>query len=443
MTPEEQLEALRIARERGLLSQKQSAAVQELERRRGIGSGGQMNRRMQNEREPWTLGRAFRSANLATMGVPVVNDLAGLLDDSYMYLTEPESRTWGNAAMSAAGALPFVPSAAGIIAGRSAKTLKPETIQLAEKMRDAGASRDEIWRATGEATGQPAFFDERGQLKFEISDAPPPDSDPFGYGRSIGPKAHQRIIEPNGSFYGAQMDALEHPDLYGAYPDLGELDVGITSGAQRSGSYTPYRDRGPDMFPVQEEINVNIRGGNIDDAQSTNIHELQHAIQGREDYARGGNEMMFRKRLSANWENNPEKYTRLERIKSSDTYKDQLDAQNMEWVRNYEPELQKLIDQFSDGKIKYEDFEKRYNAIHSDFNSKLPEKYPLVKEADDIVKELGEKFVSPHEQYRRLAGEAEARAVQSRLDMPMLDRINKPFWESYDVPEDELIYRYD
>jgi hypothetical protein len=44
MTPEEQLEALRIARERGLLSQKQSAAVQELERRRGIGSKQEANR---------------------------------------------------------------------------------------------------------------------------------------------------------------------------------------------------------------------------------------------------------------------------------------------------------------------------------------------------------------------------------------------------------------
>lgn len=121
MTPEEQLEALRIARERGLLSQKQSAAVQELERRRGIGSGGQMNRRMQHEQQPWTLGRAFRSANLATMGVPVANDLAGLLDDSYMYLTNPESRTWGNAAMSAAGVVPFVPSAAGVVRGFGSK----------------------------------------------------------------------------------------------------------------------------------------------------------------------------------------------------------------------------------------------------------------------------------------------------------------------------------
>lgn len=40
-------------------------------------------------------------------------DLLGPLSDAYMYATEPESRTPGNFALSALGALPFVPSMAG------------------------------------------------------------------------------------------------------------------------------------------------------------------------------------------------------------------------------------------------------------------------------------------------------------------------------------------
>lgn len=79
-----------------------------------------MGRTQRYEREPWTLGRGLNVANLSTFGMPVVNDIAGFLDDSYMYLTQPESRTWGNAAMSAAGLLPFVPSAGATIAARNA-----------------------------------------------------------------------------------------------------------------------------------------------------------------------------------------------------------------------------------------------------------------------------------------------------------------------------------
>ena len=42
---------------------------------------------------------------------PVFGDVAGLAGDAAMYATDPESRTAGNYAMTAAGALPFVPSA--------------------------------------------------------------------------------------------------------------------------------------------------------------------------------------------------------------------------------------------------------------------------------------------------------------------------------------------
>ena len=43
----------------------------------------------------------------------------------------------------------------GSIAGVNAKTLNPKTLELAEQMRGAGASRDDIWKATGEQFGQP------------------------------------------------------------------------------------------------------------------------------------------------------------------------------------------------------------------------------------------------------------------------------------------------
>lgn len=66
----------------------------------------------------------FPSGNsvLALSGVPGLSDAAGLAADYEMYRDEPESRTAVNYGLSAAGLLPFVPNAAGIV--RAAKAPK-------------------------------------------------------------------------------------------------------------------------------------------------------------------------------------------------------------------------------------------------------------------------------------------------------------------------------
>jgi len=51
--------------------------------------------------------------------------------------------------------------------------------------------------------------------------------------------------------------------------------------------------------------------------------------------------------------------------------------------------------------------------------------------------------VDPHQQYLNLAGEAEARNVQTRLGMTPKERAATPPWETLDVPEDALSVRFD
>lgn len=62
---------------------------------------------------------AMQSAGLLAAPIPVVGDIAGLMGDAAMYAAKPEERTWGNYALTALGALPFVPSAAGKIVNRA------------------------------------------------------------------------------------------------------------------------------------------------------------------------------------------------------------------------------------------------------------------------------------------------------------------------------------
>jgi hypothetical protein len=54
------------------------------------------------------------AATMAAQVIPGVGDAAGLANDIRHYVNDPESRTWGNAALTAVGALPFVPPAMGM-----------------------------------------------------------------------------------------------------------------------------------------------------------------------------------------------------------------------------------------------------------------------------------------------------------------------------------------
>ena len=46
----------------------------------------------------------------SAMSIPGASDVAGLGADAMMYARDPESRTWGNAALSVLGALPIIPA---------------------------------------------------------------------------------------------------------------------------------------------------------------------------------------------------------------------------------------------------------------------------------------------------------------------------------------------
>jgi hypothetical protein len=123
---------------------------------------------------------------------------------------------------------------------------------------------------------------------------------------------------------------------------------------------------------------------------SVMAHELQHAIQGIEGWGRGGNEFMIRR--------NPLDYTSNETI---------------EYAKSL-PRYQEM-DNDADRKAFIESFAKM---------------------------RLG----SPFEAYRKLTGEAQARATQDRLDMDMVQRReNYPLagGKLSDIPLKDLIYKYE
>ena len=96
-------------------------------------------------------------------------------------------------------------------------------------------------------------------------------------------------IKVNNTKYGVLEDVLHHPELFKNYPEMRdiptivEIDKNIKSPHAK---YTPFQDRGPDIFPLDEQIEVYAR--TPEEAESELLHEIQHAIQTKEGFAGGG-----------------------------------------------------------------------------------------------------------------------------------------------------------
>tara|TARA_R110000772_G_scaffold63143_1_gene141581 strand:+ start:7126 stop:8340 length:1215 start_codon:yes stop_codon:yes gene_type:complete len=221
------------------------------------------------------------------------------------------------------------------------------------------------------------WANDNGDWKFEIDDSQ----------AQLTEKAlKQSIVNDKGDVLpykladsGRFRDYVDQPHLAASYPEL-------TSGEYRNiagEGGSQQRLRSDILNKDYSEISVG-RDQTPKDRLSTSLHELQHGIQSTEGFAKGGSPTQ-----------------------------ELLDDGRIKSLTNKISELEASGD---------------YN--YSDMKALLAEKNRLITNADD-----------PFKQYQRLAGEAEARNVQTRLDMTPDERRAKPPWETLDVPEDELIYR--
>ena len=117
-------------------------------------------------------------------------------------------------------------------------------------------AQSDVFRETGLSIGA------EGDLRFEISD-------------------DQARLNLTASIPGTATTAskiLDHPLLYQAYPDLANVKVNISDNPNASsiGRYSPQTDT------------IDINTNDPEEIRSILLHELQHAVQRREDFAKGG-----------------------------------------------------------------------------------------------------------------------------------------------------------
>jgi len=275
-----------------------------------------------------------------------------------------------------------LPLLAGIFAGKSAKTADLAKLMKAEELRAAGVPDSKIWGETGWTFG---FPDKKP--RFEI-----PDN-----AAVMAEDAPRQLAQNTGR---SQSDIFSHDQLYDSYPESANLWTARMPG-EYGGAYTG------GVMGKSDMISLGMPKKNIDlqEVKGTNLHELQHAIQQREGFARGGSP-----------ENAPIPF--MDEISAIRTAKNQLNidpyAIQNKRASGY-PIQQSEID-------RYKQWEE------------------LTAKEDDLLSESQK--ISPFEAYRRLAGEAEARLTQARMNLTPEQRLAQYPVSQFDVPVENQIVRY-
>lgn len=294
----------------------------------------------------------------------------------------------------------------GTFAGVNAKTANKLMLEAAQKMDKAGADRGAIWKETGWFKGPDSkwrFEIDDSKASFDLSKVPAQKSElqlQNEYLRNRGLPAHHdmgspdsvvpKSIKSDARAYasskassgdtGAELrEAFGHKELFDAYPTFPHILIEKENSFQTRGMFS-----GNKITTGGAET---IGADAAREAKSTTLHELQHAIQGRENFAKGGTPAML--------------------------------------------DLHELKSQLNDivGGI-----ELKMNAAQKAGDKKTFD--ALYKQRAQLLADDG------YQAYRSLAGEAEARAVQNRSMLNADQRKRVAPWESYDIPWDQLIMRY-
>lgn len=292
----------------------------------------------------------------------------------------------------------------GMFIGQGSKLWKPEQAFKAAKMEKQGKSPEEIWRETGTVKAPDGNWRQEISDKEAVALMKPQSGNmeylekfskelygvPYGRlpfkGIGLG-KERQAVIklaDEEMNKFNKVGTSLEHPELYKSYDDLKNIDLFQSYGTDRSGSFV--ENKGSPY--------INMIAPNKEQLKSGLLHELQHGIQVKEGWARGGS---------------PE-----------------------EFLQPMKQEINNVAQQLSDLRLSRKEGTPEYIALEEQFKKLTTENPPRTyKEAVDM--------------YKNLLGEAEARLTQERITLTPEQRLEYfPYNQGQyglDVPLNELIVK--
>ncbi len=311
--------------------------------------------------------------------------------------------------------------------GERGSDLPAEARQRRDEMVAAGATPEEILRETGWQRGT------EGAWKFEIDDSRSrwrqdimPDDEAVAQAKAEGRTVTVGAL--NGSF---QLSGwLDHPELFRVAPYLKKVGVHIFPPELASEGERGYYNPRKNTLGLRSDLP-------LDEAFTVLHHEIQHAIQDEEQFAKGGSPSGF----------SPQELDAIT----------QADAQRLA-KQSEGTQLRANVDAFLALDAEEEALA-RQAPLSEAQKARLRTLMPLVQEAYKKVTSSAEglrlltavlaaagrptaRRTSPFDAYHRLAGETEARNTsEQRLKLTSEQRREKLAGQTADVPPDEQIVR--
>ena len=291
------------------------------------------------------------------------------------------------------------------------QTIRMDNLDVAKQMEKAKKDAKIIKMATGWEKGVD------GKWRYEMPDAKIKDTIDVG-GGNIVKRFEEDMLWTDGKL----ADVIDAPGLFEAYPQLKDVRVdtdAIMNDMPSNGEYNP------------QTKTITIHADELKYLNSILNHEIQHVIQREEGFAHGGT---------------PEQVER------------DFNAAKAEWkARSYAFELEEKAKEMGD-EYNQSEVEKALIQEYKDMDMPefIPDKETRIKgfnyfargyadrSMDDAIKRFRlDRFqrtdFDSYQEYRKLAGEVEARNVEKRLGMTDEERRNSLASETEDVNRDEQI----
>ena len=222
-------------------------------------------------------------------------------------------------------------------------------------------------------------------------------------------------------------DYVKDENLFKTYPELKQIRVEIYN--------APTSNMGATYYGSQNLIRVNEFVLDRADFRSILAHEVQHAVQSIEGFARGGNSMTYRKYLDAL----KEKRDAWSMIEEFADKREELgeDASQMDVYNALVNEYHSDGFEFGDGFIPSRNaFDKGFNLWVRGYDKEGYE--DAYNEYQSLIEKFG--LGGENDRYNELSGEVEARNVQSRMNMTPEKRRNTLASETEDVAREDQIF---
>ena len=314
----------------------------------------------------------------------------------------------------------------GHLSGIDINILKKQVTSAERKLKTAKKRLEEA-RKRGDTEGTDKALDER----YTMADA---------LDRATTRLNIRNALE-NGQVYSAQLRyVIDDPELFAAYPELADMSV-MFDPVTRDGIYGAYN-------PANKSITLYGKLYAVSSDRALR-HEVQHAIQGIEGFARGGyvdgpvNPKKIYDDFSAlrfclnsdDWK----KYQKTERDYWDSVFKD--DSVKTEQLYK---DLGNLSEKDSVKKAKEEKtrLKEKYNIESTEFADVLNSPYSENSEKwEDFIGYINS-YEHRYKQYRRISGETESRNVEHRLSLPNEERRRSLAAETEDVARKDQIFLY-